>query len=167
MSHPAPETFTGSCIAISVMLERRQVQRGPWTFPDWRLIGIAAAQAADELTPRCEQLSGERSQRYLWTGLSLTLHRDAAESYWYNLVGENPSLYVVCGRRGEYELAPLRVTANYDEAAAHMETNTKVLSTPLPPQVYRWLERYVLDNYTPREPRKRQREQWKDLADNR
>lgn len=167
MNATAPNTFSDSRIAMSIVLERRQLTRGPWSFPDWRLIGVMSMRAEDGGVIKCERIyGGEQSRQYLWSGLTLTLYRDAAESYWYNLVGENPSLYVICGRRGEHELAPLRVTVNYDEAAAHMETDTKVLSTRLPPQIYQWLESYVLNNYTPREPDKRQRKQWKDSADN-
>lgn len=163
MDNTAPDTFSSSHIAVSIVLERRQLKRGPWSFADWRLVGAAVMRAENGGAPQCQQIhGGEHSRQYLWTGLGLTLYRDAAEAYWYSLVGENPSLYVICGRRGEHELAPLLVTASYDEAAAHMETDTKVLSTPLPPRIYQWLESYVLNNYTPQERYKRKRERWKD-----
>jgi hypothetical protein len=161
MNTVTSNAFSGSRIAVSAILERRQGQRGRWSFREWRLVGMVAGQAASGQAPECTLIhSDEHCRRYLWSGLSLVLYRDAAESYWYNLVGKNPSLYLICGARADHELAPLLVSANYDEAAAHMETDSKVFSAPLPPQVYRWLESYVMDNYVPREPERRRRENW-------
>lgn len=161
MDNSVSETFSGVRIAVSVILERREVQQGPWLSASWRWVGVMAAPADEGKALECTQIhADESSRRYLWSSLTLTLYRDSAESYWYNLVGENPSLYLICGQRSGHELAPLRVTANYGEAGAHMETDTKVFSTPLPPEVYRWLEAYVLANYVPREPFKRKREKW-------
>lgn len=150
-------------VAVSIILERRQRQRGRWPFVDWQVVGVVAGQRFAQDRLKCALVhSDEQSAQYLWSGLDLTLYRDSAESYWYNLVGKQPSLFVICAPRGGHAMAPLVISADYNEAAAHMETNAKVLTTPIPPEVYRWLEEYVLNNYVPQEPKKRQRQKWTD-----
>src|SRR5918999_582175 len=93
--------FAPDRVPISIILERRQLERGRWSFTDWQVIGAVAGQrfAGDE--PKCTLVhSGASSQQYLWSGLYLTLHKDSAESYWHNLVGKQPSLFVICARHG-------------------------------------------------------------------
>jgi hypothetical protein len=146
-----------------VILESRQLQRGRWPFTDWRLVGVIPMQADGDVPSEGKLIHTDaHSRQYLWSNLGLRLYRDAAESYWYNLTGQRPQLYVICGRRGEHELAPLLVTANYDEAAAHMETDSKVFSASIPAEIYRWLEAYVLENFEPPEDHRRERENWSD-----
>ena len=86
--------------------------------------------------------------------------RDAAESYWHTLVGRRPSLYVAC--RGDLDgaMKPCTVSADYDEAGAYMEADDTVFAVPIPPEVYRWLEAFVLRHYRPAPPRKRRRADW-------
>jgi hypothetical protein len=153
--------FAAGRVPISIILECRRLERGRWSFTDWQVVGAVAGQrfAGDEL--KCALVHSEgRSQQYLWSGLYLTLYKDSAESYWHNLVGKQPSLFVICAPRGGYEMAPLMVSADYGEAAAFMETDAKVFATPIPPEIYRWLEDYVLNNYVPQEPKRRQRQKW-------
>lgn len=146
---------------VSILLERCRLQRGRWPFVDWQVVGAVAGQkfAGDELKCTLAYDNGQ-SRLYLWSGFYLTLYKDSAESYWCNLVGEQPSLFVICAPRDDYELAPLVVSADYHEAAAYMETDVKVFATPIPPEIYRWLEDYVLANYVPQEPKKRRRFKW-------
>jgi hypothetical protein len=155
--------FAPDRVPISIILERRQLERGRWSFTDWQVVGAVAGQRFAGDAPKCALVhSGERSQQYLWSGLYLTLYKDSAESYWYNLVGKRPSLFVICVPHAGHEMVPLIISADYDEAAAHMETNAKVFATPIPPEVYRWLEDYVLAHYVPRDPKKRERQKWVD-----
>lgn len=153
--------FARERIAVSIVLERRPMQRGRWSFIDWQVVGAMAGQACAEDEPKCALVHGdERRRQYLWSGFHVTLYKDSAESYWYNLVGKQPSLFVICSARDGHEMAPFLVSANYNEAAAFMETDTKVFATPMPPEVYRWLEDYVVHNYEPQEPTKRRRRKW-------
>jgi hypothetical protein len=41
-----------------------------------------------------------------------------------------------------------------------MEVSGTVFSAPIPPVIYQWLERYVVENYQPQEPKKRSRMNW-------
>lgn len=158
--------FASDRAPVSILLERRQRQWGRWPFIDWQVVGTVTGQrlAADE--PRCTVIHrGEQSVRYLWSGFYLALYKDRAESYWCNLVGEQPSLFVICAPRDDHEMAPLVVSTDCHEGAAYMATDVKVFATPMPPNVYRWLEDYVLANYIPQEPKRRRRHKWVEDSD--
>ena len=58
------------------------------------------------------------------------------------------------------EQIPFLVTANYDEIIGYQEVDDQVFSLPIPPEIYQWLERYVVNNYIPPQPRKRKRVKW-------
>jgi hypothetical protein len=57
------------------------------------------------------------------------------------------------------------VTANPDEASAHLEGDEQVFATPIPPEIYKELERFVVEYYVPRPRRKRKRKNWSKSAD--
>ena len=137
------------------------MQSGPIPMPQWNVLGIVAGNAITTPGERCQVIheDAERTET-LWPGFDLVLFKDTAESYWYNLTAASPSLFVICHEDEDYELAPVHISANYDEAGAHMEADDIVFSAPMPPEIYQWLERYVLENYVPQQPRKRKREKW-------
>ena len=147
---------------VSVIMERREARQGPWTFPQWRVVGVVAGgnigQAESQY--RLIHSADDGHEQYLWSGYTVRLYKDSVESYWYNLVGAHPSLFVICREDDETGLAPLTVSANYDEANACMEVDGTVFTSSIPPEIYQWLERYVVENYAPREPKKRQRVNW-------
>lgn len=146
---------------VSVIMERREIQRGPVPMPQWEVLGIVAGDDIAETDERCRIIhADEERTETLWPGFELVLFKDSADSYWYNLTAVSPSLFVICHEDDEYELAPVHVSANYDEAGAHMEADDIVFSAPMPPEVYQWVEHYVLENYVPQQPRKRKREAW-------
>lgn len=138
-------------------------------MPRWELVGVVAGEAiaGDGGISRRVIRSDEDGEQLLWTGFKLQLYKDSAESYWYNLVGKNPSLFVICRTdpEDETQLVPYAVSANYDEAGAHMEADDTVFSAPIPPEVYQWLERYVIANHAPQEPYKRKRKRWDKVGD--
>jgi hypothetical protein len=147
-------------------MECRRSRRGPWHLPVWRLVGfVAGLHVTGDRPRRLPVHSGEAGSQWLWTGLSLALYRDAAESYWYNLVGRCPSLFLVCREDGEGEPAPFLVTANYDEAGAHMEADDQVFSAAIPPELYLQLEAFVMRHYRPEPPVKRKRVNWTEQAE--
>jgi hypothetical protein len=146
---------------VSVILERREIERGPLTVPQWGIVGVVAGDEVAASGPRCTIVHSDSERtEYLWPGFQVVLYKDCADSYWYNLTAAAPSLFVICHEDDECELAPVLVSANYDEAGAYMEADDLVLSAPMPPEVYQWIERYVVENYVPQAPRKRKRERW-------
>ena len=73
------------------------MRRGRWSFTDWQVVGAVAGQAFAEDEPKCALVHSDGQRRqYLWSGFHLPLYKDSAESYWYNLVGKQPSLFVIC-----------------------------------------------------------------------
>lgn len=157
--HPETDSFP-----VSVIMENREIQHGAWTFPQWRVVGVVAGRniGQGQNQNQCQIIhEGDGGgQQYLWSGYTVKLYKDSAESYWYNLVGAHPSLFVICREDEETGLAPLTVSANYDDASACMETDGTVFATPIPPEIYQWLEHYVVENYVPRDPKKRTRRNW-------
>lgn len=162
MSEPqASPSVSDTEFPVSVILQQQQLTRGPWTFPSWTVVGVVAGEriAGDEL--ECQLIRAEDGkEQLLWRGLVVRLYRDAAESYWYNLVGRQPSLFVMCREDEEHGLRPCHVSANYDEAGAYMEADEQVFSTPLPPEVYLWIEQFVVEHARPQAPKKRKRKNW-------
>lgn len=150
---------------VSLILERRIGRRGPWTYPLWSAVAVVAGEAgAGAPAGRQIRQGADGSEQFIWPGFAVVLYRDGAESYWHNLVGRQPSLFVICRADGKGELAPFAVTADYDEAGAHMEADDTVFAVPIPPEIHRWIEEYVMANYHPTPPVKRQRKRWTEEA---
>lgn len=148
---------------VSVIMEREQIRHRNWLVPRWRLVGVVPGAGIAEQHPGSRVIHDDQGQeQVLWTGFQVRLYRDSAESYWYNLVGAQPSLFLICRQDPEGELVPFLVTANYDEAGAHMEADDQVFSAPIPAEMRQWLERFVMDHYRPEPPRKRKRQNWKE-----
>jgi hypothetical protein len=96
----------------------------------------------------------------LWGGYRLNLYLDSCESYWHNLTGEQPSLFVICTETQDGGMQPLIVTADGLEASASTEGDDRVFRAPIPPELYLRIEKFVVDNYVPRERKKRKRQKW-------
>lgn len=148
--------------SIDVLLELRyKVLTGGFKTPVWSLCdllvrgeggGGVREKTVVEDTPECK--------RFLWTGFMLNFYRDGGESYWHTLVGEQQEIFVVCQEDEDDGLAPLLVTADYDEAMAYHEADDTILSTAMPERIYHTIERFVLENYAPEQKKRRKRKQW-------
>ena len=148
---------------VAVLMARREVKRGQWTFPSWEAESVIAGENAAPGAPtRCELPAQDSVRQVLWTGMILELNRDGTESYWWNLLGARPSLFVICHEDEDNELRPLRVTADHDEAGAAMEGDAKVFRAPIPPEIYKQIEAYIVAHHRPQQRRKRRREEWKE-----
>ena len=153
-------------IPVSVVLERRIARIGPWSQPQWEAVAVVAGEeAVSERGAATLVHEDDECRRYLWPGLVMELFPDGCESYWYNLLSERPSLFVVCfesddGDDDGVEPIPVIVTASQDEANAHMESDDPVYSVPMPPRVVERVERYVVEHYEPEVGKKRRRADW-------
>jgi len=161
------QTISTTVFPVSVIMECSQVRQGRWTVPKWEVTGVVAGEKmATEDIKRTLIRSDNDCDQYLWTGLALELFRDAAEAYWFSLSGDNPALYVACSCEEETdEVVPVLVTADSAEAGMHEEGDDIVFSVPMPPEVHQWLERYVVENYVPKEKKKRKRKNWAQDSD--
>ncbi len=122
----------------------------------WELNGaVVGKRFASDRVQRAPLRQAEDSELWLWTGLHLRLRMRYVDDYALNINDDAPALFVVCGRDAEGVPVPRMVTVSPEEAQGSDATDLRsgaeeVLRTGMPPEVYRWLERFVLDNYKPR-----------------
>lgn len=156
-------------VPVTLLLERRLIKRSFWSMPSWYLHAVAVGQhvaAAGSAVGAAESAGHtDKGELFAWSGFQVTLFRDACERYWHALIGEKPLIYVVCrdveGEAGDaVTLRPVLVTIDYDEAAAFLETDELVLSAPIPAELYRHMEAFVLQHYKPKPFKKRKRHKW-------
>lgn len=151
-------------IGVSVLLERVSGDAQDWRVEDWRLIGVMVDppnRQYDDIF--CEPMRAGDDHAYIWRGLAVHFYKDGGESYWYNLMSEAPRLFVVLEDAREADSAPLPrlVSANQDEAIAHMETDAVVHSIAMPSSIIERLERFVVEHYVPEQKKKRKRQDWR------
>lgn len=152
-----PDHFT-----VAVLMERR---RGvtPWQPHVWVVVGVVAGAVAEgPVGVPLEMPADGAALRELWRGFQVRLHRDEAESYYFNLVSDRPLAFVVLREDAAGRRVPALVTLSFDEANAYTEGDSDVEPLPMPPELVRWVERYVLDNYVPEKRVKRERRSWTD-----
>ncbi|MEE9333189.1 MAG: DUF3305 domain-containing protein [Granulosicoccaceae bacterium] len=154
-------------LPVSVVLRQRTIQRGRWSVPVWELEAVAMgsqAKLCDGSGELVRQTDSEKS--YSWSGWSITFYKDACERYWHALIGDKPLVYVVCrdplDDDATLSTEPLLVTCDYDEATAYLETDDTVLSMPIPADIYRHMEAFVMQHYQPKPFKKRMRKKWLD-----
>ncbi len=147
---------------VAVILAREQVRQGRWTVPQWRAVGLVAGQSVPGRESwRTLVHSGEGgAEHYLWGGLALKLEKEHLEGYYNNLVGGQPALFVLCHEDPDGNPEPYAVTADGEEATAGLECNSLVYRAAIPDEIYPAIERFVVQHYVPREPKKRKRKNW-------
>lgn len=147
-------------IPVGVVLARKVVQRSGWSLVNWEGVAVLVGErfAAGEIR-RAPLGESDGGTQYMWDGLCLQLYRDAAETYWFNLTGTRPSLFIVCSEEGG-ELQPVTVTADHDESTSAVEADYKVFAVPIPAEIIGPLEEFVMTHFKPRERKKRRREGW-------
>jgi len=152
-------TFLPSRFPVSVVMQRQQVQQGPGRASRWEVVGaVTGGNLCEAQHRRILVRSHGGVEHYLWMGLTVVLHKADVESYRYNLAASSPSLFVICQQEEGGDPAPVLVTADFEQAGFSMERNGTVFSVPMPAEIYRWLEQYVVENYVPPEPPKRKQE---------
>lgn len=154
-------TSPRTVFSVSVVLEKQRKRLKQWTTWDWSIAGVVIGDLGQDEGDRdvVLQEDADRAQ-YLYRGMRLELFKDGCEGYWYNLTSQRASLFLVCDIEDASMAHPLLITANQDEAVAHMESDDLVLSTPIPPEIYHHIEAFVVANYSPAAKKKRQRRDW-------
>ena len=149
-----------TAFAVRVLMRPGRLHPQPWMPRTWQVIGVVAD--GDQSVPGEVSLSaeGEDGMR-IYRGLQVHLHPDEAESYYHNLTVDQPRCFVVTRDDDAGEQAPFLVTLSYDEANAYLEGDDQVHAVDLAPELYRWVEGYVLSHYLPAQRKKRKRTNWK------
>lgn len=152
-----PEAF-----AVRVLMRPGRPRPQPWVPRSWQVVGVVVdgEGAAETDAPRLAG-EGEDGSR-IYDGLAVRLFRDEAESYYHNLTVDRPRCYVVLREDEAGDPAPCLVTLSFDLANAYLEGDEEVQAVDLAPELYRWVEAYVLSHYVPARRKKRKRDNWKD-----
>jgi len=146
---------------MSVIVDFRPDRDQRWGTGYWKVVGVVAGghvTGAEQAMRGVPIRAEENDRQTLWTGLAVELHKDDVESYYHNLMAEHPSVFVVARDEGAALLEPYLVTVSYGEASSYMETGECVFSVPMLPEIYRWVEQFVLEHYVPK--KKRRRDDW-------
>ena len=150
---------TSSKFQVTVMMQRQEITNNPWTDASWKALGVMIDSRNDPELKDFERVVADADiEQYLWSGLPLALYADECESYYYNLMSDNPLIFVISRANEVLNLPePFVVTASFDEANAYQESDDQVFSAAMAPGIYRWIEGFVLENYVPEKKYKRRR----------
>jgi hypothetical protein len=143
-------------LSLNVELTTRESLH-PWGRPIWSIKKIGADESENTLAI----LTDDNSSRF---SLPVELHQLHCESYYQNLISAAPKIYLICHVNESERLIPHILTVDYDEANSYMESDEMVLMAPLSEPLCLWLERFVIEHYTPEQRKKRQRKKWHDGA---
>lgn len=150
-----PEAF-----AVRVLMRPGRLHPQPWMPRSWEVIGVVADGDAGSPDGPSLAAEGEDGSR-VYRGLHIRLYPDEAESYYHNLTVDRPRCFVVTREDDAGDQAPFLVSLSFDEANAYLEGDDQVHAVDLAPELYRWLEAYVLTHYLPEPRKKRKRNNWK------
>ena len=152
-------------VPVSVIFERHP-STSRWQNYYWKVGGVVSGSHAEQ-----GEVSMVRQEDgvsfFLVTGMEITLFRDECESYYHNLKSPRPSVYVVARAPEDGEMdddAPpdvFAVSLNFDYAHSSLEADDLVYAVPVSPELYRWSEGYILENYVAEKRVKRKRQNWK------
>ncbi|MFO7857939.1 MAG: DUF3305 domain-containing protein [Ectothiorhodospiraceae bacterium] len=148
-------------IPVGVMIASERQDDG-WHS---RVDGVVSGHRFQAESPQRQCMrEGEGLRLDLWTGFRLHLRKRFVNDYALNIRNEAPSVYVVhrCPEPGAME--PFLVTVSMDEAQKLDAPELRdpadhVARAPMPPEVYRWVEEFVLDHYEPRKPKGKRRQE--------
>ena len=151
---------------VSIIVGFQSTCDNRWESGYWQVTGLVAGGPDDRAGIQRQSLhAATEGIQYLWTGLSVELHKDDSESYYFNIVSDSPRVFVICSQQEDSEPPkPFLATLSYDEAASYMEADEVVESVAMPAELYRWVEQYVLENYLPEKRKKRKRDNWKEVG---
>jgi len=154
---------------VSIVMQHRLIENNIWQAEQWEVEAvIAGGNYATNNTPeRMVSRIGLEEEKYIWVNYQINLFADEAESYYFNIISDTPFVFVICrDEEGDGELIPFNVSVNYDEAASYMELDDHVFQVPMPAEIYRWVEDFVVNNYIPVKKKKRKLENWKEKKKN-
>ena len=149
---------------VSVVMQHRIIENNIWQAEQWEVEAvIAGGNNKGDIPERSISRMGSTEEKYIWNNYQINLFIDETESYYFNIISDTPFVFVVCrDEEGDGELIPFKVSVNYDEAASYMELDDQVFQVPMPAEIYRWVEMFVVNNYVPVKKKKRKLENWKD-----
>ena len=153
---------------VAVMMERRSLVANRWADHQWTAVAVTVdPDGLENSGTRRVVHRGDGTMRELHSGFEIRLHPDECESYYHNLVSPEPRCYVIASPDGSDIPIPGRVTLSFDEAHAYMEGEAELFVVEIAPELYRWVEAFVLAHYAPEKRRKRKRTNWSETGERR
>jgi len=144
---------------VCVLTARERVSGHRWIDERWRVLGVQQGRdhASTETVTRHAVRVTPEDEQYLWTGLTLVLRASEVDSYYHNLLGASPHIYVLTQLNEAGEPVPVDVSLEYSEALAFAEFGNESYAVPMPAELYREAEKFVLEHYVPEEPRQKRK----------
>ncbi len=148
--------------SVSLIMQESPSEN-PWIDASWDAVGVLPERKEDREQAASIEVIQEHSgiRQHLFRGFTLHLHADECESYYHNLMAPSPRCYVVASVADDGTPKPLLVTLSFDEAHAYLEGEENLYTVPMPPEIYRWTESFVLAHYVPTRRTKRKRQDWR------
>ncbi len=144
---PASTQKTWDWPAAVIMARVALVNR--WADERWEACGVVRDGAP---VPVMAQIDG-RTQT-LYPGFMISLHRDEAEGYHYNITSPEPKVFVLW--RMEDDVArPKFLSVSYHEGSRWLDSGESVDGVPLPPELIWWMAEFVSLYYQPEEKKPR------------
>jgi hypothetical protein len=134
---------------LAVVMQRRPA-KSRWADFVWEPYGVVPGYGAGEVKVLLEH---DGVTQWLHPGFILELHRDEAEGYYLNLVGQDPRVFVLW-RMDDEQGVPVQLTVSFDEAGRWMDGGHSIDGVKMPAEIYAWVGDYVEKNYRP-QPQKR------------
>ncbi|GAA0407300.1 hypothetical protein GCM10009133_14910 [Cocleimonas flava] len=157
---------------VSVIMESRPSQN-KWIDEVWDAVGIVALSEQDvdagessEAKDQIKVVEQGEVKQLIYSGMKIRLYNDECESYYHNLMSPEPGCFIIA-REEDAEgndtgiPIPFLVSLSFDEAHAYLEGEATIYAVPIPPELYRWAEAYVVENYVAEKRIKRKRTDWK------
>lgn len=122
-----------------------------------RVMGVVVGERFASQEPRCLRMrSGPEGDIHMWLGFSLRLRKPQVDDYALNINSPNPVAFVIACTDAESGLRPVQVTVSLDEAqnldgTELRDIDESVHRVAMPPEVFRWVEHFVLDHHVPRQ----------------
>jgi len=149
-------------LSVAVIMERRPIA-SRWQTEAWSVFGVTVGSEPESGPAQFPRIirDEEGVRQVMYGGYEVRLYRDECESYYHNLRSPVPGCYVIARPGADEEPVPFQVSLSFDEANAYLEGEDTVFTAPIPGELYRWTEQFVLAHYVPEKRAKRKRDNWK------
>lgn len=148
---------------VAVIMQRSPAQNNTWIDYVWEAVGVTVGNHTLHASENPMLIHEEAGVcQYLYSDLTVRLFLDQCESYYHNMMSPKPGCYIVTRKEEDEEApVPFLVTMSFDEAHAYLEGDSEIFALEIPPELYRWIEDYVIANYVAVKRKKRKLQDWK------
>lgn len=149
-------------MAVAVVMEKKPSTH-PWADYAYDALGVVVKGDIEEADITRVYQDGE-VEHFLCTGLGVQLHVDECESYYHNMMSPEPGCFIVAETPEDPSEMPepYLVSLSFDEVHSYLEGDEQIYSVPIPPELYKWAEAYVLTHYVAIKKTKRKLKNWRE-----